>query len=1184
MMVGAGSEADAVDVTTGSWQKRVARRTAELYANDAQVRDARPRKDIALAVLRPGMRLSQIVATVMEGYADRPALGQRVQELVTDPATGRRSVHLLLEFKTITYRELWARVGVVAAECQHHPEYPLSAGDFVCLLGFTSTDYATIDLACIHMGAVSVPLQTSASAMQHKAIIAETRPRLIAVGIESLDVAVEAVLAGGAPERIIVFDYEPEDDDQKDRFVSACSRLARAESPVVVDTLNAVLGRGKALPPAPLHVPDAADNPLLSLFYTSGSTGTPKGAVYTERMLAYGWQSASEALIQFEVPMISLSYLPMSHFAGHQSLVITLANGGTNYFAAKSDLSTLFDDITLARPTVLTLVPRVCEMIYGYYQDECARRRSDGADSGTVEAAVKADMRDNFLGGRVVSAIFGTAPLSAQLSAFIEWLLDVHLIDFYGSTEAGVVLRDRQVLRPGVIDYKLVDVPELGYFRTDKPHPRGELLVKTEHMTPGYYMRPEVTTEMFDADGFYKTGDIMAEVGPDQLIYVDRRNNVVKLAQGEFVALSHLEAVFATSPLIRQIFVYGSSERSFLLAVVVPTAEVIAQLGRGGAQRVKSLIGKSLRQIAAEAQLNGYEIPRDFLIETEPFTLKNGLLSGAGKLLRPQLKARYSQRLEDMYTEMATEQVNKLRALRAGSSHRPVLETITKAVELTLGASVAGVRPDARFIDLGGDSLSALSFSNLLADLFGAEVPVGVLLNPASDLQQLAHYIESQRGPGAKRLTFAAVHGADSTEVYASDLTLDKFIDAPTLKSATTLPKPAGASTTVLLTGATGYLGRFLALEWLQRLAPCGGTLICIARGNDARQARQRIEMALDTDSELIERFQTLAADHLEVLAGDIGQPNLGLDEAIWNGLAQRVDLIVHPAAHVNHVLPYNQLFAANVVGTAELIRLAITTTMKPVTYISTIAAAVVGDDVLDEDADLRIASPVRKLEDTYVNGYATSKWAGEVVLREAHDLCNLPVTVLRCGMILAHGSYAGQLNVPDVFTRLLFSLIATGIAPRSFYRFPYTDPAHYDGLPVDFVAQAITELRAQATEGFHTYHVVNPHHDGISLDTFVDWLIEAGNPIQRIDDYNEWILRLETALQALPEKQRQQSLQAVLDAYRHPAEAIDGSAIPSEKFQRAMQATHHDIPHLSASLITKYIADLKHTTCCNAP
>ncbi|HEV7830114.1 MAG TPA: AMP-binding protein [Pseudonocardiaceae bacterium] len=140
----------------------------------------------------------------------------------------------------------------------------------------------------------------------------------------------EAVLAGSAPERLIVFDYEPEDDDQKDRFESACWRLAGAGSAVVVDTLSAVLDRGKALPPVPLHVPDADDNPMLSLFYTSGSTGTPKGAMYAERMLAFVWLSASEALMQSEVPMISLSYLPMSHLAGHQSLVGTLASGGTN--------------------------------------------------------------------------------------------------------------------------------------------------------------------------------------------------------------------------------------------------------------------------------------------------------------------------------------------------------------------------------------------------------------------------------------------------------------------------------------------------------------------------------------------------------------------------------------------------------------------------------------------------------------------------------------------------------------------------------------------------------------------------------------------------------------------------------------------------------------------------------------
>ena len=126
-------------------------------------------------------------------------------------------------------------------------------------------------------------------------------------------------------------------------------------------------------------------------------------------------------------------------------------------------------------------------------------------------------------------------------------------------------------MRPPVIDYKLVDVPELGYFLTDKPYPRGELLIKTETMMPGYYKRPEVTAEVFDADGYYRTGDVMAEIEPDRLRYVDRSKNVLKLSQGEFVAVANLEAVFAGAPLVRQIFVYGNSQRANLLAVIVPT-------------------------------------------------------------------------------------------------------------------------------------------------------------------------------------------------------------------------------------------------------------------------------------------------------------------------------------------------------------------------------------------------------------------------------------------------------------------------------------------------------------------------------------------------------------------------------------------------------------------------------------
>ena len=333
--------------------------------------------------------------------------------------------------------------------------------------------------------------------------------------------------------------------------------------------------------------------------------------------------------------------------------------------------------------------------------------------------------------------------------------------------------------------------------------------------------------------------------------------------------------------------------------------------------------------------------------------------------------------------------------------------------------------------------------------------------------------------------------------VAAGELTLDKFIDAQTLSAARSLPRFTGvrAPHTVLLTGANGWLGRFLTLEWLERLSRRGGKLIAIVRGRDADEARTRMEKAFDSgDPELLSRFRLLAAKHLEVLPGDIGDQDLGVDAETWQRLADSVDLIVHPAALVNHVLPYGQLFGPNVVGTAELIRLAITTRIKPVTYLSTIAVAqTVPPGQFEEDGDIRRVSPIRPINDDYANGYANSKWAGEVLLREANDLCGVPVAVFRSDMILAHTRYRGQLNVPDVFTRLIFSLLATGIAPHSFYESDGVScraRAHFDGLPVDFVAAAITMIGTRVTAGYRSFDVMNPHDDGVSLDVFVDWLI----------------------------------------------------------------------------------------------
>ena len=770
------------------------------------------------------------------------------------------------------------------------------------------------------------------------------------------------------------------------------------------------------------------------------------------------------------------------------------------------------------------------------------------------------------------------------MRVFLESCLQTNIVDTYGLTEIGAVTTDGRVVRPLVLDYKLVDVPELGYFSTDKPHPRGELLVKSAAAMPGYYKRPEITAEVFDADGYYRTGDVVAELAPDHLAYVDRRNNVIKLSQGEFVAVANLEAEFARTPLIRQIYVYGNSERPSLLAVVVPTEDVLAA-HEGADDELRAAVRAALSQTARDADLQPYELPIEFLIETEPFSAANGLLSGVGKLLRPKLKERYGAELEALYDQVDAARADEVRALRDAAQHQPVVDTVTQAAAALLGVPTATISDDDHFIDLGGDSLSALTFSNLLQELVGIEVPVGTLAGPTTTLGDIAAYLEQQAGDGPTVPTAATVHASDAA-IRATELTLEKFLPEHLLAEARALPLPVDAEPhTVLLTGANGYLGRFLALEWLQRLSETGGTLICLLRGADDASARARLEQIFDDgNAELSARFRALAGDHLEVIAGDITRPQFGVGAQVWDTLAQRVDLIVHPAALVNHVLPYRQLFGPNVVGTAEVIALALSTRLKPINYLSTVSVAMaVEPGRFEENGDIRAISPTRSIDDSYANGYGNSKWAGEVLLREAHDLCGLPVSVFRSGMILADRRYDGQLNVSDMFTRLIFSLVVTGLAPESFYQ--RTDSgerprSHYDGLPVDFVAQSITTLGAGARRGFRSYDVMNPHDDGISLDVFVDWLIEAGHSINRVDDYGDWLNRFETALRSLPDVQRQHSVLPLLTAYSRPEHPLLGSLAPAEEFRKAVQqnriGAEHDIPHLSRQLIGKYLSGLR--------
>ncbi|ORA64560.1 carboxylic acid reductase [Mycobacteroides franklinii] len=1166
----------AAAVPTTDLEEQVKRRIEQVVSSDPQLAALLPDDAVTEAVNEPDLPLVEVIRRLLEGYGDRPALGQRAFTFVTADG-GATEIALKPEYTTISYRELWNRAEAIAAAWY---EGGIRDGDFVAQLGFTSTDFAALDVAGLRLGTVSVPLQTGASLPQRNAILEETRPAVFAASVEYLDAAVDSVLATPSVRLLSVFDYHPEVDSHRAALEAVRTRLQDAGRTIAIETLGEALARGRELPAAPL--PSADPDALRLLIYTSGSTGTPKGAMYPQWLVANLWQK--KWLTDDVIPSVGVNFMPMSHLAGRLTLMGTLSGGGSAYYIASSDLSTFFEDIALIRPSEVLFVPRVVEMVFQRYQAELDRSLAPGESNAEVAERIKVRIRDEDFGGRVLSAGSGSAPLSPEMTEFMESLLQVPLRDGYGSTEAGGVWRDGVLQRPPVTDYKLVDVPELGYFTTDSPHPRGELRLKSETMFPGYYKRPETTADVFDEDGYYKTGDVVAELGPDHLKYLDRVKNVLKLAQGEFVAVSKLEAAYTGSPLVRQIFVYGNSERSFLLAVVVPTPEALERY-TDSPDALKPLIQDSLQQVAKDAELQSYEIPRDFIVETVPFTVESGLLSDARKLLRPKLKDHYGERLEALYVELAESQNERLRQLAREAASRPVLETVTDAAAALLGASSSDLAPDVRFIDLGGDSLSALSYSELLRDIFEVDVPVGVINSVANDLAAIARHIEAQRTGAATQPTFASVHGRDATVINAAELTLDKFLDESLLKAAKNIQPATADVKTVLVTGGNGWLGRWLVLDWLERLAPNGGKVYALIRGTDAQAARARLDAVYESgDPKLSAHYRQLAEAGLEVIAGDFGDQDLGLSQDVWQKLAGEVDLIVHSGALVNHVLPYNQLFGPNVAGTAEIIKLAISERLKPVTYLSTVGIA---DQIpvteFEEDSDVRVMSAQRQINDGYANGYGNSKWAGEVLLREAHDLAGLPVRVFRSDMILAHSDYHGQLNVTDVFTRSIQSLLLTGVAPASFYELDADgnrQRAHYDGVPGDFTAASITAIGGvNVTDGYRSFDVFNPHHDGVSMDTFVDWLIEAGYKIARIDDYGQWLARFELALKGLPEQQRQQSVLPLLKMYEKPQPAIDGSALPTAEFSGAVREAKvgdsGEIPHVTKDLILKYASDI---------
>jgi len=217
----------------------------------------------------------------------------------------------------------------------------------------------------------------------------------------------------------------------------------------------------------------------------------------------------------------------------------------------------------------------------------------------------------------------------------------------------------------------LQDVPDMEYFSTDKPYPRGELLVRGPTVFAEYFKNEAETKKAFTEDGWFRTGDIVEIDELGRFRIVDRVKNVLKLAQGEYISPERIENVYLGNlPFLAQAYVHGDSTQSNLVAIFGIQADMFATflskvLGKsisatdmnaleaaGGDEKVRKAVLKELTRVGKRSKFNSYEHVRAVRLMVEPFSIENELLTPTLKLKRPQTAKKYRPLIDEMYAEI----------------------------------------------------------------------------------------------------------------------------------------------------------------------------------------------------------------------------------------------------------------------------------------------------------------------------------------------------------------------------------------------------------------------------------------------------------------------------------------------------------------------------------------------------
>ncbi|XP_028967685.1 long-chain-fatty-acid--CoA ligase 4 [Galendromus occidentalis] len=446
------------------------------------------------------------------------------------------------------------------------------------------------------------------------------------------------------------------------------------------------------------EVPGPEDTAII--MYTSGSTGIPKGVMITQANIIATARGFQTMVPEGDPKDAYIAYLPLAHIFELCCEMVAIALGVRIGYASPltlTDKSTGVKtgtpgDATLLRPSVMVSVPLILDrirksvtevaeskglfskMFFRHVVTYKAFWQRYGYDTPILDLLVFNKMKA-LLGGRIKVVATGSAPLSADTHAFIKACLGCDLIQGYGLTEtsAGATVMELSDMSLGRVGsplagttLRLVDWPEAGYFSTDLPHPRGEIVVGGSTVSKGYYKNEALTRECFKVENgkrWFYTGDV-AEMYPNgTLKIIDRKKDLVKLQFGEYISLGKVEAEMKTCPIIENICVHGSSFHTYLIALVAPSEKALEQLALSMNKEgltfkemcedpdIKKTATQQILEHAKKCNLHKMEIPTKIKLCSESWQPDSGLVTAAFKIRRKQITTYYQKDIDEMYSK-----------------------------------------------------------------------------------------------------------------------------------------------------------------------------------------------------------------------------------------------------------------------------------------------------------------------------------------------------------------------------------------------------------------------------------------------------------------------------------------------------------------------------------------------------